>query len=191
MKSTHTPGTRSTAQRRRVKAAADVRDLIRRDHETLLDLLNQLCASRASPAARTRALQQLAYAAPAHDKPEERAVYSALRKASEKSADIAYEGKIEHGLVSELLAKLERAKDIGSPRATAQAKVLKELLEHHIEEEHSEMFERLGKDFNAEERTALGAAFLAAKQAYARQHPVRRRAAERAAAKRASSRAAV
>lgn len=179
-----TPANRSTTRRRRAEAAhADIRDLIRRDHDALLDLVARLCDSRRSRAVRVRVLQQLLYAAPAHDKPEERAVYSALKKASEESADIAHEGKIEHELVSGILKKLARAKDIGSPRSVAQAKVLKELLEHHIEEEHSEMFEQLRHDFDAEERAAIGADFIAAKQAYARQHGLRRRAAERAASR--------
>jgi len=178
-----TSPTHSARRRPARSARADVRDLIRRDHDELLDLVGKLCDARRSSAARARVLQQLLFAAPGHDKPEERAVYSALKKASEESADIAHEGKIEHELIAGILKKLARAQDIGSPRAMAQAKVLKELLEHHIEEEHSEMFRQLERDFDADQRAALGMAFLAAKQAYARQHGVRRRAAERAAAR--------
>jgi hemerythrin-like domain-containing protein len=150
-------------------AAADIRDLIRHDHEELLDLVGKLCEARTA-AARSRLLKQLAYAAPAHDKPEERAVYAALKKATDESADIAHEGKVEHELVSGLLKKLSRMRDLGSDQAKAHAEVLKELLEHHIEEEHSEMFEQLERDFDAEQRVVMGAAFLAAKQAFARAH---------------------
>ena len=149
--------------------AADIRDLIRRDHEELLTLVGKLTEAR-SAATRSRFLKQLAYAAPAHDKPEERAVYAALKKATDESADIAHEGKVEHELVSGLLKKLSRMRDLGSDQAKAHAEVLKELLEHHIEEEHSEMFEQLERDFDADRRVVMGAAFLAAKQAFARAH---------------------
>jgi hypothetical protein len=145
--------------------SADIRDLILRDHEELLSLLGKLTEAR-SAATRSRILKQLASAAPAHDKPEERTVYAALKRASEESADIAHEGKVEHGLVSGLLKTLLRMRDLGSPKAKAHADVLKELLEHHIEEEHAEMFVQLERDFDADERAALGAAYLAARQAF-------------------------
>jgi hemerythrin-like domain-containing protein len=165
-------------------AGADVRDLIRRDHEELLSLLGKLSEAR-SAATRSRFVKQLSYAAPAHDKPEERAVYAALKRATEESADIAHEGKVEHELVASLLRKLAKMRDLGSPQAKAHADVLKELLEHHIEEEHSEMFERLEHDFDADQRVALGAAFLAAKQEFVRRQgahkPVRKGAGRRKA----------
>lgn len=103
---------------------------------------------------------------PAHDKPEDRTVYAALKRASKESSDIAHEGKVEHELIGGLLKELSRMRDLGLPEAKAHADVLKELLEHHIEEEHFEMFERLGRDFDAVERAAMGAAYLAAKQAF-------------------------
>jgi hemerythrin-like domain-containing protein len=166
-------------------ASADIRDLIRRDHEELLSLLGKLTEAR-SATTRSKFVKQLAYAAPAHDKPEERTVYAALKRASEKSADIAHEGKVEHELVSGLLNKLSRMRDLGSDQAKAHAEVLKELLEHHIEEEHSEMFDQLERDFDADQRAAMGAAFLAAKQEYARRSRPRkpaRKAASRRPAK--------
>jgi hemerythrin-like domain-containing protein len=182
------------AQRRRGSErspTADIRELIRRDHEELLGLVGRLCEAR-SATARSRLLKQLSYAAPAHDKPEERTVYAALKGATEKSADIAHEGKVEHELVSGLLKKLSRMRDPASRQAKAHADVLQELLEHHIEEEHSEMFEQLERDFDAGERIAMGAAFVAAKEAYARQHRMRkpaRKPARKAASQRPAKRA--
>lgn len=156
-----TPGSKRGSD----SATADIRNLLLRDHEVLLSLVGKLTEAR-SEAARSRVLRQLASAAPAHDKPEERTVYAALKRASKESADIAHEGKVEHALISGLLKKLTRMRDLGSPKAKAHADVLKELLEHHIEEEHSEMFERLGRDFDADERAAMGAAYLAARRAF-------------------------
>jgi hemerythrin superfamily protein len=159
---------------------ADICDLLRRDHEELLLLVDTLCTSR-SAAARSRALQQLQNAAPAHDKPEERAVYAALKRSSKKSADIAHEGEVEHELVSGLIKKLARMRDPASDQARAHADVLKELLEHHIAEEHSEMFEQLRRDFDAERRIAIGTAFVAAKAAFTQQRRARRKASGRSA----------
>lgn len=42
--------------------------------------------------------------------------------------------------------------------------VLKELLEHHVEEEQGEAFDLLNKHFDAPEREKMAEAFLAAKE---------------------------
>ena len=161
-------------KRRSDAMSADIRDLLRRDHEVLLSLVAKVAQARTA-ATRSRALGELALAAPAHDKPEERTVYAALKRATDESADIAHEGKVEHTLVSGLLKKLSRMRDLGSPKAKAHADVLKELLEHHIEEEHSEMFDALAHNYDADERAALGAAYLAAKQAFMNRQGARKR----------------
>lgn len=59
-------------------------------------------------------------------------------------------------------------RELDSDRAMAHFKVIKELLEHHIDEEHAELFKQLGEHFSPEELATMGERFEAAKAAPAR-----------------------
>jgi hypothetical protein len=50
----------------------------------------------------------------------------------------------------------------------AKAKVLNELLSHHVDEEQSDIFAELGEYFDSEELAAMGTRFLADKAAILR-----------------------
>ncbi|HXN40338.1 MAG TPA: hemerythrin domain-containing protein, partial [Myxococcaceae bacterium] len=45
----------------------------------------------------------------------------------------------------------------GDENFDAKVKVLQDLIEHHVEEEHEELFPKVKKNFTAEELEALGA----------------------------------
>ena len=63
----------------------------------------------------------------------------------------------------------------GSDAWKAHATVLKELLEHHIDEEEKEIFDELGKNFSDERRETMAVAFLEDKQAILEPPRARRR----------------
>ncbi len=84
---------------------------------------------------------------------------------------MGHEGYVEHALVDYLFEKLTRSSATTSPSWSAHAMVLKELLEHHVEEEQGEAFELLGKHFDASEREKMAGAFLAAKETAAGKTP--------------------
>ena len=144
--------------------AGDVRNLLRADHEEALEVAEQM--QKARLASRRKALlAKLKPALTAHSRAEEKQVYNALLKLkkSEKSHDIGNEGFVEHSLLDELLKRLAKT-SAATDTWKAEAKVLHELLEHHIEEEHSDMFSDLGENFSADELDAMGSRFLAAKR---------------------------
>ncbi len=117
--------------------AGDVRNLLRADHEEALEVAEQM--QKAKLATRRKALlAKLKPALTAHSRAEEKQVYNALLKLkkSEKSHDIGNEGFVEHSLLDELLKRLAKT-SAASDTWKAQAKVLHELLEHHIEEEQA------------------------------------------------------
>ena len=94
----------------------------------------------------------------------------------DESKDFALEGNVEHGSVDSLVAKLARMRDLDSDKARAHFTVIKELLEHHIDEEHTEMFKQLDELFSSEELAAMGERFEADKAAPPRRRPARSRA---------------
>lgn len=136
----------------------EITQCLREDHRALLDLSKRM--SRADSATEARALyRQLDKLLKAHSSAEEAVVYVALDSLGQKKlSDTTREGEVEHSLCDHLMAQL------GSERATqalwrAKAMVVYELLEHHIEEEHKDMFPVLRKHFDAPARAALGQAF--------------------------------
>jgi len=140
----------------------DVRSFLKQDHDQFKDLLGKL--NKATRASRRMALlEQLSIDLTAHSRAEEHAVYDPMLKAqSADSRDLANEGYVEHGIVDQLLAELAS----GQPRMArwaAKAQVLKELLEHHIDEEQTDIFAELGEHFSADELAEMGVAFLRAK----------------------------
>ncbi|MGE0633027.1 MAG: hemerythrin domain-containing protein [Pseudobdellovibrionaceae bacterium] len=91
----------------------------------------------------------------AHAKAEEIALYSIFENTSgegEKLKELKHfslEGFKEHALVDQLMGELEKG-DYASDIWTASFTILRELLEHHIEEEEEEFFPKVGKALGAD-----------------------------------------
>jgi hypothetical protein len=144
---------------------ADVRVLLRADHDATLQLVYDLCAAD-SAGERRAVLTRLQPTLLAHSGAEERAVYEPLldRRIPEDPPLTATEGLVEHDLVDTLLAELAQSRRADGDEWIAAATVMKEVLEAHIEEEHEAMFAALGQRFSGEELRAMGSRFLATKQ---------------------------
>jgi hypothetical protein len=144
---------------------ADVRALLTKDHVEALDLAKRMSEAKGA-AARKAILKKLKPALAAHSRAEEQAVYNPLLKVRSKdSNDIGNEGYVEHSLLDELLARLSRGAG-ASDKWKAEAKVLYEILDHHVSEEQSEMYADLGERFSAEELEQMGLRFTRLKQKY-------------------------
>ena len=79
----------------------------------------------------------------AHSKAEDIAYYSKLDE-NEKTKDIILEGREEHHVVEMLLDELEAMK-VDPEEWKAKFKVLRENVEHHVEEEEEKMFKKAEK----------------------------------------------
>jgi len=157
----------------------DVRALLEKDHDEAKGLLEQIFAAD-QRRRRLSLLMQLKTALTAHSRAEEAVVYDRMLKAkSSESQELADEGYVEHRIVDHLLAELASA-DSGSTRWLATAKVLKELVHHHIDEEQTDTFAELGEHFDADQLAAMGAAFLRAKAAILQRQPARPRSGRKA-----------
>ncbi len=79
---------------------------------------------------------------------EEQVLYPRLRQAGKEIKDEVLEGLEEHHAIKELLSELDgMAPD--DERYDAKVKVLKEQVEHHVEEEEGEMFPHARKALDA------------------------------------------
>lgn len=96
-----------------------------------------------------------------HEIIEEEIFYPEL-KAHPKAKDIVLEGYEEHHVVDVLMKELEEL-DVTDESWGAKALVMKENVEHHMEEEEGEMFKKARQVFDAAELDDLGKRMAARK----------------------------
>jgi len=128
-------------------------ELLKQHHDKMKKVLTKM--SEGAPA-NSAELRQLADELVAHMVIEEHLFYPAVK---EIMKDMVQESFEEHAVARFELARLLQA--TGTEKKT-RALVLKELLEHHIEEEEKEMFPKVKKAMPAEELTRLGERMKAA-----------------------------
>jgi len=122
-------------------------DLLKTDHEKVKGILNQLSEST-DRALKKRAelLDKLELEISIHTQLEEQILYPAFKEAGGKEQDeMYYEAKEEHRTVDSLVLPDLKSTDPSTPEFAGRVKVVKELLEHHIEEEETEMFPQAKK----------------------------------------------
>ena len=133
--------------------------LLKQDHTLVKDLLEQL-ADSTSRAVKKRGelLQQIHINLKAHTTIEEEIFYPALKEAGKKEEEkMYYEALEEHRAAEDLVLPDLMKTDPATEQFSGRAKVLKELIEHHIEEEEEEMFKDAKKLLSKEELSDLGA----------------------------------
>lgn len=133
-------------------------DLLTEDHERVKDILTRLTEST-ERAVKTRAelLQKLEMEVTIHTQLEEQILYPAYKEAGGKEElKMYYEAKEEHRAVDSLVLPDLKVTDPGSVEFSGRAKVCKELLEHHIEEEESEMFPQARELFDEARLEEMG-----------------------------------
>ena len=144
---------------RRLPWASDEPDpivLLETDHRRFEDLMKE-GEETTERAVKRRAelLEMLTGAFTVHEAIEERILYPAL-KAHEEATEIVLEGYQEHHLADLVIKELHQlAPD--DEKWGAKFKVLKESVEHHIQEEEREMFRIARAVLERDELTALGA----------------------------------
>lgn len=133
--------------------------LLSRDHGRLKDLLEQMLDEEAAAGERVELFAAFKTELVSHSKAEEKVLYKRLEKNAKNRSD-ALEGFVEHEVAETLLNQLSAARQKSSEKWTARCTVLKELLEHHIREEESQMFSDAREQFEATTLDAMGAEFL-------------------------------
>ena len=145
------------------ESQADILDTLQTEHDEVQELLDRLTASdngREQKALVAKVKQALI----PHTKAEEKVVYDAVLALKGKDAKIdGNEGYIEHSLASETLKKLDKLTP-NTPEFKAAAKVLKELVNHHIQEEERNIWSQVKTNFSGDQREQMNRDFLAAKK---------------------------
>jgi hypothetical protein len=131
-------------------------ELLKQDHRKF----EKLCADLESTTERALKTRQelfgrLKDALVLHEDIEENIVYPALKEHPE-AKDIVLEGYEEHHVVDLIVGEMEGI-EVTDEVWTAKFSVMKENLEHHIEEEEGEMFSQAEKLLTPEELEELGA----------------------------------
>lgn len=129
--------------------------LLKSDHEKVAGILASIEeTTERAVKGRDELFTQLKAELELHAKIEEEIFYPALEE-SEETRDVTLEAYEEHRLVKQLLAELEmEPKD--TEEWTAKFTVLKENIEHHVEEEEGEMFKNARQVLSEEEIETLG-----------------------------------
>ena len=141
----------------------DAIKLLTDDHKTLKKLLEQGDqTTERGVKTRTELLQRIKTELTAHEAIEEEIFYPALKE-HPKARELVLEAYEEHHVVDKVMAELEQT-SVDDEVWGAKFKVMKENIEHHIEEEEGEMFPQARQVFDTEELQALGARMASRKE---------------------------
>ena len=133
----------------------DAITLLTTDHKKVKRLLGELeSTTERGVKTRTELFATIKGELTVHEIIEEEIFYPEL-KAHPKAKDIVLEGYEEHHVVDEIMSELEDT-PVDDETWGAKAKVMKENIEHHIEEEEGEMFKTARSVFDRAELDDLG-----------------------------------
>jgi hemerythrin superfamily protein len=142
----------------------DILDTLKKEHDEVQELLADLVDSDKA-GERKSLLRQVKAALVPHTKAEEKVVYDAVIAAKgQKNKVDGAEGYLEHSLASQTLLKLDKITPMTSAEFTATAKVLKELVDHHVQEEERNIWSDVKENFDSGARAQMNLRFLAAKK---------------------------
>jgi hemerythrin superfamily protein len=138
-------------------------DLLKQDHKEVADLLDQMCDTTERAAKkRAQLFDECKTALLAHAHAENEIFYKPLLEEGD-DPDALLEAEVEHQVVERLVDDIA-ATEPGDEKWLAKVTVLKELIEHHVEEEEGEIFKVARKTFDKKQLDAMGQAFEARKE---------------------------
>jgi hemerythrin superfamily protein len=149
------PGTR--------RATMDAMSLLKEDHRKVKKMLAELeSTTERGVKTREELFTKVKQELVVHEAIEEEIFYPALKE-HPKTKEIALEGYEEHHVVDTVMAEIESVA-YDDEKWGAKFTVMKENLEHHIEEEEGEMFKRAKQVFDEDELNQLGESMKARKE---------------------------
>jgi hemerythrin superfamily protein len=142
----------------------DILDTLKQEHEEVRDLLANLQDAENS-LQRHGLVRQIAAALLPHSAAEEKIVYEALIAMSDPEAQRnGYDGALEHKWAAKTLEQLAGISDATSSEHRATAKVLRELVEHHVKEEEHNIWRDVRKNYSDDDRAQMNALYLVEKR---------------------------
>ena len=129
--------------------------LLEEDHRKMKKLLSELeSTTERGVKTREELFATVKEELTVHETIEEEIFYPALKE-HPKTKEITLEAYEEHHVVDMVMAEIEGV-PYDDERWGAKFKVMKENIEHHIEEEENEMFKQARQAFEEDELEALG-----------------------------------
>lgn len=122
-------------------AANDAIALLKADHKEVAEMFEKFETARST---KSKLAQQICVALTVHAQIEEEIFYPAAREALGDEDDLMNEAEVEHDGAKELIAQIEEG-SASDPMTCARFMVLSEQIDHHVKEEHEEMFPKLQK----------------------------------------------
>jgi hemerythrin superfamily protein len=133
----------------------DVFKLLKQDHREVHQLFQKIeDSSDSAIKTREKTYKQLARELTMHASLEERIVYPRLRQL-EKLEETVREGIEEHHVAEQLMEEIAQM-PADDEQWMAKVTVLKEMIEHHVEEEEKELFPKAAKALQKDEINELG-----------------------------------
>jgi hemerythrin-like domain-containing protein len=145
------------ATRRKAPAAPDAITLLKKDHEKVRGLLKKLeTAALRGDSNAEELLQNIDREVKIHSQVEEEIFYPAFHEAArtKEQNKLFFEAKEEHHVVDMVMPEVGEFD--GNEDFAAKAKVLKDLIEHHADEEEKEMFPAAKRLMGKDELRELG-----------------------------------
>jgi hypothetical protein len=151
----------------------DAMSLLKEDHRKVKKMLAELeSTTERGVKTREELFTRVKRELVVHEAIEEEIFYPALKE-HPKTKDIALEAYEEHHVVDTVMAEIEGVA-YDDETWGAKFKVMKENLEHHIEEEEGEMFKQARQVFDQDELAQLGESMKARKEDLIRQQAATR-----------------
>ncbi len=132
----------------------DAIDLLTQEHERFRSLMEEIAATSDGDSNREELLERFRREISAHERVEEEIFYPALMEHPKAKEDVL-EGVEEHHAVDVLLDELVDV-PVDDERWGAKFTVIKENVEHHLEEEEGEMFDKARDLLDDDELEELG-----------------------------------
>jgi hemerythrin-like domain-containing protein len=137
--------------------------MLKQDHDAVKKLLDELeSTTERGVKTRQELFARLKSDLTVHEVIEEEIFYPALRE-HPKAKDIVLEAYEEHNVVDSIMGEMS-ALPVDDETWGAKATVMKENIEHHIEEEEGEMFKQARRVFDEAELEELGARMAARRE---------------------------
>ena len=148
----------------------DALSLLKGDHDKVKKILQELeSTTERGVKTREELFNKVKQELQIHEAIEEEIFYPAL-KDHPKTKEIALEAYEEHHVVDMVMAEIEGI-SVDDETWGAKFTVMKENIEHHIEEEEGEMFNQAKQVFEKDELAKLGESMAARKQELMGQAP--------------------
>jgi len=139
----------------------NIYDVLMSDHREVLGLLKK--AEKAEGEERQALLNTIIDALSAHAIAEGEVLYDNIEDASDDVHELIMEAHEEHLSAARLMKELLDPA-VNDERRLAKTTLLREQIEHHVEEEEGEMFTKARRFINEEAAEALAGEFLAKKE---------------------------